>query len=199
MICYNSRKGGKLSKKNNKYQLWAGIALIIVAIILLGIVMVNMMKGDTTGDMKIGGEATVTGMVCTDTQLLHPSLSEVPVISHKNTITMNFQNNSLSSISLVYEGVYASEQQAKSASYSANANYNITLTDDYHEGIDIFSDHFSTNGTKMQLVQTARDISKINTNTVTYFLLDKGTSIARSLEGLKKQYDAKGFSCEISE
>lgn len=196
---YNGRKGGKLSKNNKQYQLWIGLGLVVVAIVLIVVVVVNMMGQETTGDVKIGGEAKVTGLICKDAVSVHPALESKPMGEHTNTITANFQNDKLSSISLVYEGDYGAEAMAKEGESFARADYNLTLINKYGERDDIFSVGFSVDGSKMQMVQTARDISKINSNTVTYFLLDQGTSIAKSLEGLKKQYEAKGFSCEISD
>lgn len=199
-MCYNDKKGGKLSKKNKNQKLWIGLTLLLAAIVLIVIVTVNAMKGESTGDLKIGGEAKVTGLVCKDTASLHPALVKVPMQSHTNTVTANFQNDRLSSISLVYEGEYGTAEKAKTAEAFASTESSLILTKQYGEKRDdIFSSNTSTNGTKMQMVQTARDISKINTNTVTYFLLDQGTTIAKTLDGLKKQYEAKGFSCEISD
>lgn len=187
-----------MSKKSKKYQLWIGLTLVSIAIILIAIAVVNAMRGKETGDMKINGEAKVTGLVCKDTTLMHPALTSKPVGEHTNTVTANFQDDKLTSISLVYEGNYETEKGAINERDSAMADYNLTLTDKYGEKSDIFSVGFSVNGTKMQMTQTARDISKINMKTVTYFLLDQGTNIAKSLDGLKKQYEAKGFACEIS-
>lgn len=197
--CYNGKKGGKLSKNTKQNQFLIGAAFAIVAIILIIVVLVNMMGKDTTGDVKIGGEAKVVGLVCKDTELIHPALESKPMLSHTNTITANFLDDKLSSISLVYEGEYGTDAMAKEASDFAKADYNLTLTNKYGEKNDIFSNGFSINGAKVQMVQTARDISKINNNTITYFLLDQGTSLAKTLDGMKKQYEAKGFTCEISE
>ena len=188
----------KLSKNNKQYQLWMGLGLVVVAIALIAVVVVNAMKGEVTGDVKIGGEAEVTGLVCRDTASIHPALASVPMGSRTNTVTASFQNDKLSSISLMYEGDYGTEKAAESAEAFARSDYNEILIKKYGEKIDIFSSNFSANGAKMQMVQTARDISRINNNTVTYFLLDQGTDIAKSLDGLKKQYEAKGFACEES-
>lgn len=188
-----------MSKKSKQYQLWIGLALLLGAIVLIVVVVINMMKGEETGDLKIGGEAKVTGLVCKNKELMHPAFTDVPMVSYSDTITANFRDDKLSSISLVFEANYDTEQKAVEGEAFARANYNLTLTRKYGEKDDIFSDGFSIDGTKVQMVQTARDISKINRNTVTYFLLDQGTEIAKTLEGLKKQYEAKGFTCEISE
>lgn len=185
-----------MSKKGKQWQMWVGLLLVTGAIILMAVIAINAMKGEKTGDVKIEGETKVVGLVCKDTTQVHPALVKVPMLSHNNTITANFQNDRLSSISLVYEGNYETPEKAKTAETFATVESSLILTKKYGERDDIFSSDASSNGTKMQMVQTARDISKINTNTVTYFLLDEGTSIARTLDGLKKQYEAKGFSCE---
>lgn len=187
-----------MSKKEKQCQLWVGIGLILVAIVLIAVVVMNMIKGEEAGNVTIGGEAEVTGLVCKDTTSIHPALTDIPADSYLNTITANFWDGKLSSISLVYEGNYGTEQKAIQGRDFAMADYNLTLTKKYGEKDDIFSVGFSVDGVKMQMVQTARDDSKINNNTITYFLLDQGTSIAKSLDGLKKQYEAKGFACEIS-
>ena len=193
------RRGGNLSKNNGKNQLWIGLALVLVAVVLIVVVVINAMKGEATGDMKIGGEAKVTGMVCKSASSLHPALTSVEVDSYTNTITANFSDDKLSSISLLYEGEYKTAKNAESAETYARSDYNEILIKKYGEDIEIFSSNFSVDGTKMQFVQTTHDIGKINEKTVAYFLLDQGTHIAKSLDGLKKQYEAKGFSCEISD
>lgn len=188
-----------MSKNTKQNQLLIGAAFAIVAIILIIMVLVNMMEKDTTGDVIIEGEAEVTGLVCKDSTLIHPALESKPMLSHTNTITANFRDDKLSSISLVYEGDYGTEQMATEGRDFAMADYNLTLTRKYGEKDDIFSVGFSVDGPKMQMVQTARDISRINGNTVTYFLLGQGVNISKTLEGLKKQYETIGFTCEISE
>ena len=188
-----------MSKKNKQYQLWIGLGLALVAIVLIAVVVANAMKGEATGDVTISGEAKVTGLVCKDATSVHPALASKSISSHNNTITANFRDDKLSSISLIYEGDYGTEQMAIEGRDFAMADYSLTLTKKYGEKDDIFSVGFSVDGSKMQMIQTARDIGKINANTVTYFLLDQGTSIAKSLDGLKAQYEAKGFACEISE
>lgn len=185
-----------MSKKGRQYQLWIGWALLLGAIVLIVVVVINMMKGEETGDLKISGEAKVTGLTCKDKELIHPAFTDVPMISHSDTMTANFRDDKLSSISLIFEADYDTEQRAEEGEAFARANYNLTLTNKYGEKDDIFSVGFSVDGAKMQMVQTARDISKINNNTVTYFLLDQGTSIAKNLDGIKEQYEEKGFSCE---
>ena len=198
-MCYNSRKGGKLSKNNGKNQLWIGLVLVLAAVVLIVVVVINAMKGEATGDVKIGGEAKVTGIVCKSTASLHPALASVQANSYVNTITANFRDDKLSSISLLYEGDYGTAKNAESAETYARSDYNDVLIKRYGEDIEIFSSNFSVDGTKMQFVQTTRDIGRINNNTVEYFLLDRGTNIAKSLNGLKEQYEAKGFTCEISD
>ncbi|MBR2840046.1 hypothetical protein IKE82_01820 [Candidatus Saccharibacteria bacterium] len=188
-----------MNKKTKQYWLWIGLGLVLVAIVLIVTAIVNAMRGKETGNVTIGGEAKVTGLVCKDATSVHPALASKPIDSYTNTVTANFQNEKLSSISLLYEGEYGTAARAEEAKSFAMADYNLTLTNEYGESDDIFSVHFSTDGSNMQMVQTARDINKINLKTVTYFLLDKGTNIAKSLDGLKKQYEAKGFTCEISE
>ena len=189
----------KLSKKTKRYWLWIGLGLVLVAIVLIVTAIVNAMRGKETGNVTIGGEAKVTGLVCKDATSVHPALMSKSMDSYMNTVTANFRDDELSSISLLYEGGYGTAVRAEEAKSSAMAKYNLTLTQKYGESDDIFSVNFSTDGPKMQMIQTTRDISKINSKTVTYFLLDQGTSIAKSLDGLKKQYEAKGFTCEISE
>lgn len=186
-----------MSKKNKQYQLWVGLGLLLVVIILT-VAIVNAMKEESTGDIVVGGGAKVTGLVCKDTTSVHPATASVSAVSHANTITANFRDGKLASISLLYEGNYGTEKSAESAEAFARADYNETLAKKYSEKIDIFSVDYLVDGAKMQIVQTARDISKVNSNTVTYFLLDQGTSISKTLDGLKKQYENKGFSCEIS-
>ena len=188
-----------MSKKSKQFQLWVGLGFGLVTIVLIVIIAIIALGSDTTGDMVIDGEAKVTGLVCKDNALIHPALESKPVKSYTNTITANFRDDKLSSISLLYEGDYGSEQMAREAESFAKADYNLTLTNKYGESDDIFSVGFSVDGSKMQMVQTARDISKINGNTVTYFLLGQGVNISKTLEGLKKQYETIGFTCEKSE
>ena len=188
-----------MSKKEQRNQLWLGLGLIIIAVVLVTIIIVKAMEGETTGDVTISGEAKVTGLTCKNKTLAHPAFTSKPANSYMNTVTTTFWDDKLSSISLLAEGNYDTEQMMEEAKAFAEADYNLTLANKYGEKIDVFSANFTVNGTKLQLAQTTRDIGKINTNTVTYFLLDQGTDIQKSLDGLKKQYESKGFTCEKSE
>ena len=160
--------------------------------------MVNAMRGETAEDMIISGETTVEGLKCKNMTLAHPAFSSKPANSYVNTMTATFRDDKLSSISLLSEGTYGTEKIMEEAKAFAEADYNLTLANKYGEKIDIFSANFSINGTELQLAQTTRDIGKINTNTVTYFLLDQGTNISKTFSGLRKQYESKGFTCEKS-
>lgn len=188
-----------MSKESNKYRLWIGLGFILAATTLIVVAIVNVMNGKTAGDMTISGEAKVNSITCRDDALRHPAFASKPAISYANTITASFRDNKLSSISLFSEGSYETEQMAEEAAAFAAADYNLTLVRKYGEKSDVFSNSFTVDGKKLQLVQTTRDISKINSNTIVYFLLDQGTNIARSLDELTKQYEAKGFSCEKSD
>ncbi len=185
-----------MSKKGKTYRLWAGLALLVAVIVLAVVIVVNAMGGKSTGDVTISGGSTVEGLSCKNRTLIHPAFSSKPAISYSNKITAIFNDNKLSSISLLAEGIYETEKMAEEGKAFAEAAYNITLTDKLGEKIDVFSHSFSVNGERLQLAQTTRDIGKINTNTVMYFLLEQGTSISRSLSGLKSQYETAGFTCE---
>ena len=187
-----------MNKESKRHQLWIGSALVLIAIILIAIAVVNAMRGETTGDTKIISGERMSGLTCKDETLMHPALIDKPADSYENTITAVFRDDELSSISLMVEGNYKNESMTREGMYFAQANYNLTLVNKYNEEDDIFSIGFSVNGTMLQMVQTTRDIDKVNADTVTYFLLDRGMNIAKTPEGLKKQYEAKGFSCEIT-
>lgn len=187
-----------MSKQSKKYQLWVGIGLLIIVVAIIAAILINGMRGESTGDVSISGGTTVDGLTCKNNTLEHPAFSEKPATSYANTITATFNDDKLSSISLLAEGKYESNTMAEGAKAFTEAGYNLTLTNKYGEKIDIFSANFTVNGAKLQLAQTTRDIGKINTKTVTYFLLDQGTSISKTLEGLKKQYENAGFTCEKS-
>lgn len=188
-----------MSKNNKKYRLWTGlgsIAVIIAIIVLLAVVLSNAMRGETTGDTTVTGGAEVDGLTCKNRTLAHPAFASKPALSYVNTVTAVFRDNKLSSISLLAEGIYDTSAMAEEAKAFAEADYNLTLTNKYNEKIDVFSANFTVNGTKLLLAQTTRDISKITLNNVTYFLLDQGTNISKTLDGIKKQYENKGFTCE---
>lgn len=189
-----SKKG-----KNNRLWVWLGVTTIVIAVVtLLVVLLVNGMQGETTGDTIITGGTEVDGLTCKNRTLEHPAFVSKPAVTYTNTLTAVFQDGKLSSISLLAEGSYESATMAEEAKAFAMADYNLTLTRKYSEKDDIFSSNFTVNGARLQLAQTTRDIGKINGNTVTYFLLDQGTSISKTLDGLKKQYENKGFTCEKS-
>lgn len=188
-----------MSKSVKKYQWWIGVGLLAVVIAVAVVLIVNGMKGKESGDVEITGGTTVEGLTCKDTTLAHPAFTTKPALSYKNTVTATFKDDKLSSISLIAEATYNSEAMAEEAVAFAKADYGLTLSNKYGEKSDVFSHSFSVEGTKLQLAQTTRDISEINSNIVTYFLLDQGTVISKTLSGLEKQYENKGFACEKSE
>ena len=78
-----------MSKNNRRHQLWLGLVLVLAAVILIAVLLANMMKGEESGDMKIGGEAKVAGMVCKSTSSLHPALTSVEVDSYTSNILVS--------------------------------------------------------------------------------------------------------------
>lgn len=190
-----------MSKEGKKNRLWIGLGITIAVVaiaVVIAMLMANAMKGETTGDLVISGGTSVDGLICKDRKLEHPAFKSKPAITYLNTVTAIFRDNKLSSISLLVDASYESAVQAEDGMNFGKADYNLTLTNKYGEKADIFSANFTLNGAKLQLAQTTRDIDKINAKTVTYFLLDEGTSISKTFDGLKKQFESKGFTCEKS-
>lgn len=183
---------GKAKKKK-----LTGVLLIIVAVAILMIVAIaNLTNGSTTGDVIISGGGSMSGIKCTDTVLMHPVFADIQPVSHTNTVTANFVNNTLLSMTYHYDGAYWSEEEADNARVLAEADYNLILANEYHAPIDIFTHTFMTDGVKISLTVSG-DADKITSKTAPYFLLDQTDDLPETLNELKMTYETKGLSCKV--
>ena len=174
-----------------------GTSFLIIAFVLIAIAVIfNLTNGNTTGDITVSGSDKVTGIKCIDTKLAHPVFADVQPVSRTNTITANFTNNRLSSITYKYDGIYHSGDEASNARVLAEADYNLILANEYGVKIDIFSHLFMTDGEKMTLTITD-DANKVTSKTAPYFLLDTRAGFPNTLKELQTAYEVKGFSCVV--
>lgn len=174
-----------------------GVLLVIAAVVMSVIViMVNLATGSTTGDVTISGDGSMSGIKCTDVTLMHPAFADVQPVSHNNTITANFVDDTLSSIMYRYDGIYQSEEEAANARVLAEADYNLILANEYHVPIDIFTHSFMTDGVRISLTVSS-GADKVTSSTAPYFLLEQTNSFPKTLDELKAAYGAKGMSCEV--
>ncbi len=188
-----------MNKDNKQYKMWLGILLgfIVVVIVVVAIVM-NAMNGKKTGDIEVSGSSKMVGLKCEEASLPHPVFADINPVSHTNSITANFANDRLSTIMYQYDGVYTSEEEAKHARVLAEADYNLILSNDYDQDIDIFSHNFMSDGNKLSLTITAK-ADKVSSRTAPYFLLDTTSSFPKTLESMKQAYEAKSFTCKVED
>ena len=172
------------------------LLLIVIVVLVVVVVIMNMLNGESTGDITVSGGDSMVGLECIDAELTHPALREVQLESHTNTITANFVDDKLSSIMYRYVGTYQSEEEANRARVLAEADYNLILTNEYDVKIDVFSHNFMTNGNEMILAITG-DADKVTSRTAPYFLLDALTEFPKTLDELRAAYETKGFSCVV--
>lgn len=184
-----------MDKKNN-LKSFGWVLLIVAVAIMLVVVIMNLVKENTTGDLTIKGSGMMVGLKCTDTSLNHPVFRDVQPLSFTNTITANFVDDDLSTIMYRYNGIYESNDEAANAKVVAEADYNLILANDYGEKIDIFTHTFMRDGEKVALTISS-DASKVTSKTAPYFLLDSTDSFPKTFDGLKAAYEAKAFSCIV--
>ena len=186
-----------MNKKNKTLLMRVGVSFCIVVVLTLVVVLlVNNMNGVKTGDVIVSGDAEMIGLKCEDTTLLHPVFADVEPISWKNTITANFADDRLSTITYQYDGTYSSEDEVERARVFAEADYNLILSNEYGQKINIFSHNFMSNGDVLSLTITGK-ADKVDSRTAPYFLLDAGNSFPKTLGSMKEAYESKGFSCKI--
>ena len=185
-----------MSKKNKILFMRVGVSFCIVVVLTLVVVLlVNNMNGVKTGDVIVSSDAEMIGLKCEDTTLLHPVFADVKPISWKNMITANFADDRLSTIMYRYDGIYASNEQVGHARVFAEADYNLILSNEYGQKIDVFSHNFLSNGDVLSLTITGK-ADKVDSRTAPYFLLDAGNSFPKTLESMKEAYGSRGFSCK---
>ncbi|MBR2709831.1 hypothetical protein IKE72_02000 [Candidatus Saccharibacteria bacterium] len=182
------------NKKNIRTVGIIVVCLAVVALIAAGIAL--LMNGTTSGDVVVEGNGKIVTLKCTDNTLTHPTLTKYKPVSFMNTITANFNEDTLSSIMYQYDGEYESEDMADAARDEGGAVYNIILAKDYNEKIDVFSHVFTVNGTKMSLTITGK-ADKVSSRTAPYFFLDTQQSFPKKIDKMKAAYEAKNFSCKI--
>ena len=183
----------KREKRFNLTVCFFVVAFVIVIIFLLMIIF----NGEKSEDIRITGGGKSTSLECTDSRLLHPALRDRTPISHINTITATFSDDTLSSITLYYVGTYSSSAEAEQAEAYAQADYGLIPAKEMHINVESFSHSFIMDGVKVGMTITAKN-DDVNDKNAPYFLLEQGRAFPRTLDSMKQRYEEKDFSCEIT-
>lgn len=183
----NTDKSNKKSKKN-----WYILALIIGLILIIIFVIWFLMRGETktTGDYP--EDTTPESLECVGKNIPYKifadTLSDIEI-----KINGIFINGKIGSISLVYKSKYNSAEAAKTMSDAHEGDMNMSF---YKNNMNSYSLNatytINENVAQMSLYANSSDLNDISAK---YFMLD---SLPKNLTEYKKDYIAKGFSCEIT-
>lgn len=188
-----------MNRKKEKRLGSIAYCLIVVAVglLLLALLAPIFSRGESS-DVEVSGGGKTIGLRCTDSDALHPALRDYNPVSHTNTIVANFaENGELSIITLYYVGDYGSSMEAERAEAYAQADYGLILAKEYGVNVEAFSHSFMIDGSNVSMTITAKD-GNVNDKTAPYFLLEQGKSFPKGLDEMKKRYEGRDFSCDIT-
>ena len=183
----------KKEKKKNSIVCFFVVAVVVLLLLFLIFFFFGRKESD---DVEVSWGGEIMGLKCTDSEVLHPALRDYTPKSHTNTITANFADGEMSTITLYYVGVYSSPMEAKQAEAFAQADYGLILAREYEVSVD-FSHSFTIDGEKVSMTITAKE-DGVDDKTAPYFLLEQNRSFPKSLNEMKQRYEERNFSCEVT-
>lgn len=166
-----------------------GIFLIIVSVILI---IIFLLKGQTTVVGQNGSIINSESLVCESENQNYQFLSYDHAIRKTAKISALFNNNELSSISLLYT-LYYSDSELIEASRTINSSQlNVFYSKDGLPA-NSFSKSVSSNNAVVTISLYA-DKTNFNNETSKYFMADKLDEKSNP-EDFEKLYIEKGFTC----
>lgn len=177
-------------KKSSTWPILIVLLLIIATIIFLGWFFTRD-KVTTTGTYS--GKTSADSINCKNTGDGYPFFAYDNSYKKTTEVTVIFEDNTLSSISLIYT-LYYSDASEVSRSESLNHAALNTSAGKINQGPEIFNAHYSTSSENLQLTLSAsnKDITESNAK---YLLLDESSIKEYNKETIQKNYQNKGFTC----
>ncbi|MBQ3318495.1 hypothetical protein IJG76_00515 [Candidatus Saccharibacteria bacterium] len=177
-------------------NIWGYVVTLVVVVAII-IALILIFGNKKSGDVEYSDTERVIGLECTDSSLTHPALTDFKPQYFKNTITANFKNNTISTITYRYEGAYKDAEEATKARNFAEADYYEVLIGELGMNMNTFSHHFVVDGNRVYLTISA-DAEDVSSRVASYFLLNSNSTFPKTLDAMKKAYQSKNFSCKTA-
>ena len=179
------------TKKEKKFGLTVCFLIIVIVIVIILLLMI-FFNGEKSEDIRITGGGKSISLECIDSRLLHPALRDRTPISHTNTITATFSDDTLSSITLYYVGTYSSSAEAEQAEAYAQADYGLIPAKEMHINVEPFSHSFMIDGDKVGMTITAKN-ADIDDRTAPLFLIRSRKGFSEKQRQYETTIRGKGF------
>lgn len=183
----------KEAKNSNNKGLWLLIAGIILICIAVVCIVLFLIKGQTT--VTSSTDSTTTEHLSCESHTTPYPLFEYDESDSKSLkVNATFENDSLSSISLIYKLTYQDEDKLKLS--EAKNHYALNhISQGEGLGPDAYNAKYSKGQDSIQLSLYANK-SEIESKTLKYFMLNKLTSTPYTQNQIIKAYAAQGLKCE---
>lgn len=179
--------------RNNKKNIWMlgiGIFLIIVSIVTI---TMFLLKGQTAVTGQNGSIVSSESLVCESENQNYQFLSYDYATRKTTKISALFNNNELSSISLIYTLYYSDSELIETSRTVNSAQLNVFYSKDGLSANSFFKSVSSNDATVIISLYT--DKTNFNNKTSKYFMAD-GLDKKSNPENFKKLYIEKGFACK---
>ena len=163
-----------------------------MAIIIL--LLVFSLQGKTTTTGNYPDNISDHSMTCVVNNRKYPFFTYDKSDSQSTTINMIFNNDEIKNISLIHVMNYSSEEMITGSEAFNHAAMNKSFGSAL--GPDALGARYSKldNAMKMSLFANNSDITDISAK---YFLMDLDNANSRGINDYKKNYESKGFDCQI--
>lgn len=185
-------------RKQNNNSL---IGLISVGLVIAFIVifLIFLLRGETKVSGEYQEDIKDISLSCKKENLAYPFFSYDKSVKKETEINIIFGTNIFQSISLRHDLYYEDSTQINGSEAHNHAEMNAHFSRDNLDS-EALNIKFARLSDKMS-TSIYLPASKIDSVTAKYFLIDRYNdySIPTTLDGLKQNYERKGFSCQVSE
>ncbi len=186
------------SVKKTRRQLAISIVIVVlITAVIVGVILILGSGKETKTVTSVESDVEKT-IVCTNSDDETSFFKSGYPNSAKHEVRIIVKNNKMDKLSMKYTGVYESEYVAEKSSGIIHAAYNDLLgKNSISQGV--FSPNFMKNGSTLT-IELIGEVKDINPVTAKLFYIDQSEFNkikSFSLDGIKRTYENKGFSCDI--
>lgn len=189
-----------VSSSKRAKQVWSLVAVIIVVVaVIVALVLIGnlVFKNQEQRISSNEGQTVVRSMDCVAKQPQDAFFQDELATEAEHEIKVTYRNNDANKISYVYDGEYATFNDAEDAEAKLHADYNIYMKD----LADSFSPNFSVieDELKVSLFADAYDLGSATARM--FFITPEEFENMEdyNIDDLKQIYESKGFQCEFDD
>lgn len=189
----------KNSKKNRGRIGVAVIATLVCATI--GFIVFLLTAEKRTEVIASEQTQSVSSLVCEKPGADNEYFNiEKKVTDGKHELRANFDSDRLVDLMYSYRAAYDDGTDLGYVKNVAEANFNLTYGNKYEYKDNLWSASFTVDKNAKQVkMNVYAGANSLSTDVATVFQLDKDKSFPKTLNSMKSAYEAKGFSCILSQ